>query len=110
MAFFICYPIAAYAVIRTVSRRDMDELTLAALIAGAAAVFYGGAFYGLTWARLYVIAPEPFFGPAGLSPVVSGFDFYILLLRVIMGWAVTFIAPICIAAAIQHKGSIRWHL
>ena len=47
LAFLVCYPIAAYGAIRLVSPPDLGRKTIAALVVGAAFVFYGGAAWGL---------------------------------------------------------------
>jgi hypothetical protein len=110
LAFMVCYPIAAYGAIRLVSPPDLGKKTIAALVVGAAFVFYGGAAWGLAADNAYFAASiSPYFG---LSPIVSGYDFYVLLMRGILGWALVFIAPIFLTFFLESRRArgLRWHL
>ena len=111
LAFLVCYPIAAYGAIRIVSPPDLGKKTIAALVIGAAFVFYGGAAWGLAEADRYYITASisPYFG---LIPVVSGYDFYIVAMRAILGWALVFIAPIFLTFFLELRRArgLRWHV
>ncbi len=109
LAFLVCYPIAAYGAIRLVSPPDLGRKTIAALVVGAAFVFYGGAAWGLATNRYYLIASIP---PNFGIPVISGYDFYVILMRGILGWALVFIAPICLIIFFEQRRAqaLRWHL
>ena len=113
LAFLVCYPIAAYGVIRLVSPSDLGRKTIAALVVGASVVFYGGAVWGLAAGRYYIIASLPiYFGAVGMSPVLSGYDFYTILMRAILGWALVFIAPIFLTFffELRRARASQWHL
>ena len=113
MAFLVCYPIAAYGAIRIVSPPDLGKKTIAALVVGAAFVFYGGAVWGLAADRSYLAASlNPFSGMITIVPIVSGYDFYVILMRGILGWALVFVAPIFLTFFLELRRArgLRWHL
>jgi len=111
VAFLASYPIAAYAVVRLVSPPNLGRRTLAALVVGAAFVFYAGAAWGLNADRYYVISLVPFFF-TGFMPIISGYDFYIVMMRGILGWALVFITPVFLLFFFELRRSkgLRWHL
>jgi len=112
LAFLVCYPIAAYGAIRHVSPPDLGRKTIAALVVGAAFVFYGGAAWGLAADRYYIISLVPFSSVPGITPVISGYDFYIVQMQGILGWALVFIAPIFLTFFLELRRArgLRWHL
>ncbi len=110
LAFLACFPIAAYGAVRLVSPPDLGKKTIAALVVGACVVFYGGGAWGLADATPYFfLSITPFFG---LAPVVSGYDFYTLVMQTILGWALVFIVPIFLTFFLELRRArgLRWHL
>ena len=112
LAFLVCYPIVAYGAIRLVSPPDFSRKTIAALVAGASFVFYGGAVWGLSADHYYIISLVPFFSVPGPAPAISGYDFYIVTMRAILGWALVFISPIFLTFFLELRRTrgLRWHL
>lgn len=111
LAFVVCFPIIAYAVARGISPPNLHKSTFAALVVGAAVVFYQGAAWGLTLDHYYLISLVPFFLGA-FFPVLSGYSFYLTMLQGILAWALIFIAPVYVILFIEFRRShrLRWHL
>ena len=112
LAFLVCYPIAAYGALRLISPPNLDRKTMAVLVVGAVSVFYGGAAWGLAADRYYITSLVLFFSVPGPSPVISGYDFDIVMMRGILGWALVFITPIFVVFFLELRRlkGLRWHL
>lgn len=102
LASLICYPIAAFAGMRLITK-GLSRRTLTALVSGAVALFCVGALVGLyVFARFVLLASAPY-NVVGLLPVISGFDFYMFVLRSIVTSALVFTAPVYIVALVKRK-------
>jgi Sec-independent protein secretion pathway component TatC len=102
IVFLICYPIAAYAGMRLLSGGS-SKRTFAALVVAAVALFYAGAIFGLIDTRFF-IASSPSY-PDGLPPMISGYDFYTIIMSGIIGWVLAFTAPAYLVAVIKFRGT-----
>ncbi len=101
LALLVSYPVVAYAGIRLISKNRLSRRTRVALVAGAIALFYAGAVFGLYFARFAVIAS--IFSGAGMEPVISGYDFYVFILRGIVGWALALSGPVYLVALVKFR-------
>ena len=54
-----------------------------------------------------LIASVPVFNAVTILSVISGYDFYVIILREIVGWAVVFSAPVYLVALLKFRFARR---
>jgi sec-independent protein translocase protein TatC len=103
-AFIFNSPITAYEVIMFINPalKENEKKLIFPFVGAATALFVGGALFGFFFlAHFLLIALGPFFGATGLNPVVSGLDFYTIVVITVGMSAIAFTIPVYVYTLIR---------